>query len=100
MLRKAMTIATWHQMTEASQVNEAAAEGEALAPAELTPIQCEEEVAQAPDPAIGMSRKHEGAYHGPWPPLGTTSIQRNLRLKRERDIYIYIHVFNGEGTWT
>eukprot|EP00435_Cladocopium_sp_Y103_P023705 s2096_g5.t1 len=32
--------------TEVSEVNEAAAEGEALAPAELTPIQCEEEVAQ------------------------------------------------------
>ncbi|CAL1136409.1 unnamed protein product [Cladocopium goreaui] len=31
--------------TEVSEVNEAA-EGEALAPAELTPIQCEEEVAQ------------------------------------------------------
>jgi len=35
-----------HSLAEA---NEAAAEGEPLAPAELTPIQCEEEVPQADD---------------------------------------------------
>eukprot|EP00434_Breviolum_minutum_P005338 symbB.v1.2.004709.t1/scaffold273.1/size250767/9 len=48
-------------VTEASEANEAAAEGEPLAPAELTPIQCEEEVpqekvrvSQSDEPVLGL----------------------------------------------